>query len=66
MLNYYIKIIAVMFEFHEGEVEPAAMLRPVSYIVSGVTMAILALLLLWLGAYPEGMMTLIRNFATLN
>ena len=65
-LFYYIKIIAIMFEHHEGEKEPAAMLRPVSYIVSGVTMAILALLLLWLGAYPEGMMTLIRNFATMN
>ncbi len=65
-LFYYIKIIAIMFEHHEGEEEPVTMLHPAAYIVSGVTMAILALLLLWLGAYPEGMMTLIRNFATFN
>ncbi len=65
-LFYYIKIIATMFEYVEGEAEPTSRLRPTAYIVSGVTMTILALLLLWLGAYPEGMMTLIRNFAALN
>ena len=65
-LFYYIKIIAVIFEHHEGEEAFSTRLQPTSYIVSGVTMAILALLLLWLGAYPEGMMTLIRTFATLN
>jgi len=64
-LYYYIKIIAVMFEQHEGSAEPAGMLHPSVYIISGVTMSILAILLLWFGIYPEGMMTLIRNLVTL-
>jgi len=29
-------------------------------------MAILALLLVWFGIYPEGLMTLIKNLVTLN
>lgn len=65
-LYYYIKIIAVMFEKHEGAAQPAGMLNPTAYIVSGVTMAILAALLLWFGIYPEGMMTLIRGMVVLN
>jgi NADH-quinone oxidoreductase subunit N len=65
-LYYYIKIIAIMFEQHQGKDEPVAMLNPTVYIVSGVTMAILAILLLWFGIYPEGMMTLIRSLVTLN
>jgi NADH-quinone oxidoreductase subunit N len=65
-LYYYIKIIAIMFEQHEGGTEPAGRLRPAAYIVSGVTMAILAILLIWFGIYPEGLMTLIRNLVTLN
>jgi NADH-quinone oxidoreductase subunit N len=65
-LYYYIKIVAIMFEQHEGEAEPVGRLRPAAYIVSGVTMAILAILLVWFGIYPEGLMTLIKNLVTLN
>jgi NADH-quinone oxidoreductase subunit N len=61
-LYYYIRIIAVMFERHEGEEEPADMLHPSVYIVSGVTMGVLVALLLWVGIYPEWIMGLIRNF----
>ena len=61
-LYYYIKIIAVMFERHEGEEEPADMLHPSVYIVSGITMGALVILLLWVGIYPEWMMGVIRNF----
>jgi NADH-quinone oxidoreductase subunit N len=61
-LYYYIRIIAVMFERHEGEEEPADMLHPSVYIVSGVTMGVLVALLLWVGIYPEWMMGLIRSF----
>lgn len=61
-LYYYIKIIAVMFERHEGEEEPADRLHPSVYIVSGVTMGVLVTLLLWVGIYPEWMMGVIRNF----
>jgi NADH-quinone oxidoreductase subunit N len=65
-LYYYIKIIAIMFERHEGAKDSFGMLNPVSYIVSGVTMAILAVLLVWFGVYPEGMMMLIRSLVALN
>jgi NADH-quinone oxidoreductase subunit N len=61
-LYYYIRIIAVMFERHEGEEEPAGMLHPSVYIVSGVTMGVLVGLLLWVGIYPEWMMGVIRDF----
>ena len=60
-LYYYIKIIAVMFESHEGEEEPADRLHPSVYIVSGATMAILVFLLLWVGIYPEWIMSVIKS-----
>jgi NADH-quinone oxidoreductase subunit N len=65
-LYYYIRIIAIMFEQYEGEDKPIGMLNPSVYIVSGVTMAILAVLLVWFGVYPEGMMTLIKGLVNLN
>lgn len=61
-LYYYIRIIAVMFERHEGEEEPRDMLHPSVYIISGVTMAMLVALLLWVGVYPEWMMTVIKAY----
>lgn len=61
-LYYYIRIIAVMFERHEGEAEPENRLHPSVYIVSGVTLGVLAALLLWVGIYPEWMMSVIKNF----
>jgi NADH-quinone oxidoreductase subunit N len=63
-LFYYIRIIAVMFERHEGEEEPAGRLHPSVYIVSGVTMGALVTLLLWVGIYPEWMMGMIKNFVS--
>ena len=62
-LYYYIRIIAVMFEReHDGvETRPTEMLHPSVYIVSGVTMGVLVTLLLWIGVYPEWMMTMIRQ-----
>jgi len=65
-LYYYIKIIATMFEKHEGEEEPADQLHPSVYIVSGVTMAILTILLLWIGVNPDSIMVLIQNLVVLN
>ncbi|MEX1240585.1 MAG: NADH-quinone oxidoreductase subunit N [Cyclobacteriaceae bacterium] len=61
-LYYYIKIIAVMFESHEGEPEPVGQLHPAAYIVSGVTLSILVGLLLWVGIYPEWIMGVIRTY----
>ena len=65
-LFYYIKIIATMFEQHEGEEEPTDRLHPSVYIISGVTMAILTLLLVWIGINPDGMMAMIKTFVALN
>ena len=61
-LYYYIRLIAVMFERHQGEEKPANSLNPSVYIVSGVTMGLLVALLLWVGIYPEWMMGVIKNF----
>lgn len=61
-LYYYIKIIAIMFERHEGEEEPLVILHPSVYIVSSVTMGILVALLLWVGIYPEWMMDVIKTY----
>jgi NADH-quinone oxidoreductase subunit N len=61
-LFYYIRIIAVMFERHEGEEEPADQLHPSVYIISGATMAVLVGLLLWVGIYPEWIMGVIKTY----
>ncbi len=61
-LFYYIRIIAVMFERHEGEEERQDVLHPSVYIISGVTMGMLVALLLWVGVYPEWMMSVIRTY----
>ena len=60
-LFYYIRVVAVMFERHETEARPRKLLRPSVYIVSGVTLAVLVGLLLFLGVYPEWVMSVIRD-----
>jgi NADH-quinone oxidoreductase subunit N len=66
-LYYYIKVIAVMFEPHEeGEEEPADQLHPSVYIVSGVTMAILMILLVWIGVFPGSLVVLIQKLVVMN
>lgn len=64
-LYYYIKIIAAMAERTETEVRPANELRPSVYVVSGVTIAILTILLIWIGVHPNGMIVLIEQLVTL-
>jgi NADH-quinone oxidoreductase subunit N len=65
-LYYYIRIIATMFaQYSEAEEDPSMTLHPSVYVVSGVTMTILTLLLLWIGIYPEGIMVLIKGFVVL-
>jgi len=59
-LYYYIRLVAVMFD-QQQESRPVQELRPLVYIVSSVTMAILALSLFWIGVSPEGMVALIRS-----
>jgi NADH-quinone oxidoreductase subunit N len=62
-LYYYIKIIAVMFAQPASQMETEAqpMLHPTVYLVSGVTMSILALLLLGIGIYPTFLMETIQG-----
>jgi NADH-quinone oxidoreductase subunit N len=60
-LYYYIKIIAVMFGQPELEAEAQPILHPTVYLVSGVTMSILALLLLSIGLYPTFLMETIQG-----
>ncbi|HTE31360.1 MAG TPA: NADH-quinone oxidoreductase subunit N [Chryseolinea sp.] len=59
-LYYYIKLVAVMFD-KKQDPRPLQDLHPLVYIVSSVTLAILALSLFWIGINPEGMMVLIRS-----
>ena len=65
-LYYYIKIIATMAERQEVEKEFADQLHPSVYIISGVTMSILTLLLIWIGVQPNAIMVLIRNLVAIN
>jgi NADH-quinone oxidoreductase subunit N len=61
-LYYYIKLIAVMFEKQSVvDVRPADELHPSIFIVSGVTMAGLVILLLWIGIYPDTLMVIIKD-----
>lgn len=59
-LYYYIKIMAVMFD-RKQEVKASEQLHPLVYIMSSFTMAILTILLVWIGINPSGMMQLIRT-----
>ncbi|MGV3642228.1 MAG: NADH-quinone oxidoreductase subunit N [Adhaeribacter sp.] len=61
-LFYYIRVIAVMFEQPEAGARPARkVLHPALSFASGATMAVLALLLVWIGVYPTSLVHLIRG-----
>lgn len=64
-LYYYIRIIAVMLERQEERPELENQLHPSIFIVSGATMAILTILLIWIGVHPNGMMVLIQQVLAL-
>ncbi|HEX6224843.1 MAG TPA: NADH-quinone oxidoreductase subunit N [Chryseolinea sp.] len=65
-LYYYLKIIATMAERFETEKQRAEQLHPSVYIISGVTMSILTLLLVWIGLQPSAIMVLIRTLVAIN
>ena len=65
-LYYYIKIIATMAEQYVAEREDSDQLHPSIYIISGVTMSVLTLLLIWIGIQPSAIMVLIRNLVAIN
>ncbi|MDX5419977.1 MAG: NADH-quinone oxidoreductase subunit N, partial [Hymenobacteraceae bacterium] len=59
-LYYYIRIIAVMFyQTNTGRERQA--LHPSAYLVSGFTIALLAILLVYVGVYPSGLMQMIQS-----
>ena len=59
-LYYYIKVIAVMFQQPETEMEARPKhLRPSIYLASMGTLTVLALLLVGIGVYPTGLINLI-------
>lgn len=65
-LYYYIKIIATMFMPFESAQAPEDRLNPSIYVVSGVTLAILTLLLVWIGVNPNAVLVLIQNMGGLD
>jgi NADH-quinone oxidoreductase subunit N len=64
-LYYYIKIIATMFVPYSPEQGNQERLSPSFYIVSGVTLAILTLLLVWIGVNPDPIIVLIQAMGRL-
>ncbi len=64
-LFYYIRIIALMCEKHTA-VDPASIaLRPSVYLISGFSVALLSIALIWLGIFPELLIALIRSLVNL-
>lgn len=61
-LYYYIRVLAVMAEKHEeGKDSAIGELHPSIYIVSGATMSMLILSLVWIGIFPETLLNFIRG-----
>lgn len=63
-LYYYIKIMAIMCEKEEDQQKLPDALHPVVYLVSGLSVAVLSLSLIWIGVFPEGLMALIRQMVS--
>ncbi|MFD2512391.1 NADH-quinone oxidoreductase subunit N [Pontibacter locisalis] len=59
-LYYYLRIVAVMFQQTNAGRE-RQLLHPSAYFVSGATIAILAILLVYVGVYPTGLMNMIQG-----
>ncbi|KAA5549291.1 NADH-quinone oxidoreductase subunit N [Adhaeribacter rhizoryzae] len=60
-LYYYIKVIAAMFAQTKSVQERRKVLHPALSFASGGAMAILGLLLIWIGVYPTSLVQLIRG-----
>ena len=62
-LFYYIRILAVMFQQPEADAEadPRGKLRPSIYLASVGTLTVLALLLVYIGVYPTGLLQVIQG-----
>jgi len=60
-LFYYIRIIAMMCEKQDVVETSSTTLRPSVYLISGLSVTLLTIALLWAGIFPEGLMALIRS-----
>jgi NADH-quinone oxidoreductase subunit N len=63
-LFYYIRIIAIMCDrenIHQPGEPLQATLRPSIYLISGFSVAVVTVALLWIGIFPGGLMALIRS-----
>jgi NADH-quinone oxidoreductase subunit N len=61
-LYYYIRIIAAMFDSPNFTRER---LHPTAYLGSMVSILVLSLLLMWLGIFPQSIISAIKDFAAL-
>ena len=60
-LYYYIRIIATMCDRENGHEPALAQLSPTIYLISGFSVAVVTIALLWVGIFPGGLMALIRS-----
>jgi NADH-quinone oxidoreductase subunit N len=64
-LYYYIRIIAIMFDKQDSVEQQLPTLRPSTYLISGFSVAILTIALLWFGIFPDKLMNLIRSLLSI-
>jgi NADH-quinone oxidoreductase subunit N len=60
-LYYYIRIIAIMCDRENVHEQPSVTLKPSIYVISGFSVAVVTIALLWVGVFPTGLMDLIRS-----
>ncbi len=60
-LYYYIRIIAIMCDRENVNEQSSATLSPSLYLISGFSVAVITVALLWIGIFPGGLMALIRS-----
>jgi NADH-quinone oxidoreductase subunit N len=60
-LYYYIRIIAIMCDRENVHEQPSVTLKPSIYVISGFSVAVVTIALLWVGVFPAGLMDLIRS-----
>ena len=64
-LFYYIRLIAIMCDKETSVGQPSAnALRPSVYLISGLSVAVLTIALVWVGVFPEQLMALIRSLVS--
>jgi NADH-quinone oxidoreductase subunit N len=64
-LYYYIRIIAIMCDNQDRVEQQLPALKPSTYLISGFSVAILTIALLWFGIFPDKLMNLIRSLLSI-